>query len=58
MTKLSKVFQPQVPDGADQVDSEEEEKGGGHGPDNDHQCGQGLDPQEVGVTMPDYPIIP
>ena len=44
---------PQVPDGADKVDGEEEEEGGGHGPYDDHQRGQGLDPQEVGVTMPD-----
>ena len=46
------------PDGADEVDGEEEEECGGAGPDNDDDDGQGLDPQEVEISIPNETFIP
>ena len=43
---------------ADQVDSEEEEEGGGAGPENDDDDSQGLDPQEVEISIPNETLIP
>ena len=46
------------PDGTDEVDGEEEEEGGGAGPDNDDDDSQGLDPQEVEISIPNETLIP
>ena len=45
------------PDGADQVDQEQEDVGGGHGPEDDDHRGQGLDTQQIPVSFPDQTII-
>ena len=45
------------PDGADQVDQEQEDVGGGHGPEDDDYCGQSLDTQQIPVSFPDQTII-
>ena len=46
------------PDGTDEVDGEEKEECGGAGPDNDDDDSQGLDPQEVEISIPNETLIP
>ena len=46
------------PDGADEVDGEEEEECGGAGPDDDDDDSQGLDPEEVEISIPNETFVP
>ena len=44
-------------DNPHQVDGEEQDEGGDHGPDRDDQHGQRLHPQQVRVPRPEQPVI-